>query len=569
MAYIKQQWNNNPPSATTPISAARLNHLETQYDEATSELAPTVSEVGALSVTVGSGRLSEEQLKAQFARGISVASFGATGNGTSDDTSAISQALAQGGDIYFPPGVYLVSDELKVPSNTTVSGSGMGETIVRMASTAPRHLNVFTNELNNRQPRTSYNESILIRDLTIDANALSRASDSTPWLGNGCGIMFSTVRNSGIERVQVSDAPLHCFSVDASWLPTSETGNQDLFAEGPSYRITIRDCIAINPLVDDGFTTHYSHDILIENCVASIDTINDESGGVQNGFEVDDGSWRVTVRDCYSAGWQNGFEAKGHSYAPAAVDIVFDNCISEGDAVSFTLSAGGDPKARGVVLSNCISISPSDIGTENNRETSLKLYNYSDVTVRNFQVRDSRRGGIILTLVGSVTFDGLYTQSAYTDPSLPTSEGFIRITGDSTTSARLTIRDLVMSGTPIASGSVIRNNATDSQVDIRVVNLVATGAASAPAISDSFYSNNRRYERLRVTGFSEEIAFRGGSGAVAGAYSQVPPMLSGSVSPQGVIGASPGTLYLRSTGGAGTTLYVKESGTGTSGWVGK
>lgn len=44
--------------------------------------------------------------------------------------------------------------------------------------------------------------------------------------------------------------------------------------------------------------------------------------------------------------------------------------------------------------------------------------------------------------------------------------------------------------------------------------------------------------------------------------------------PEGLVTADQGSLYLRSDGGAGTTLYVKESGgTGDSatstGWVGK
>jgi hypothetical protein len=30
-----------------------------------------------------------------------------------------------------------------------------------------------------------------------------------------------------------------------------------------------------------------------------------------------------------------------------------------------------------------------------------------------------------------------------------------------------------------------------------------------------------------------------------------------------------GSLYLRRDGGAGTTLYIKESGTGNTGWVAK
>lgn len=39
--------------------------------------------------------------------------------------------------------------------------------------------------------------------------------------------------------------------------------------------------------------------------------------------------------------------------------------------------------------------------------------------------------------------------------------------------------------------------------------------------------------------------------------------------PEGVVSAPVGTAYLRSDGGADTTLYVKESGTGSTGWVAK
>lgn len=44
---------------------------------------------------------------------------------------------------------------------------------------------------------------------------------------------------------------------------------------------------------------------------------------------------------------------------------------------------------------------------------------------------------------------------------------------------------------------------------------------------------------------------------------------SGTNSPEGVVPAVVGALYLRTDGGAGTTLYVKESGTGNTGWVAK
>jgi hypothetical protein len=44
----------------------------------------------------------------------------------------------------------------------------------------------------------------------------------------------------------------------------------------------------------------------------------------------------------------------------------------------------------------------------------------------------------------------------------------------------------------------------------------------------------------------------------------------GSGSPEGVVTANPGSLYLNLSGGANTSLFVKESGTATNtGWVGK
>lgn len=43
----------------------------------------------------------------------------------------------------------------------------------------------------------------------------------------------------------------------------------------------------------------------------------------------------------------------------------------------------------------------------------------------------------------------------------------------------------------------------------------------------------------------------------------------GSGTPEGNVTAPVGSLYLRTDGGAGTSLYVKESGSGTTGWVGK
>jgi hypothetical protein len=46
-------------------------------------------------------------------------------------------------------------------------------------------------------------------------------------------------------------------------------------------------------------------------------------------------------------------------------------------------------------------------------------------------------------------------------------------------------------------------------------------------------------------------------------------VLSGTGSPENVITAPIGTLYRRLDGGAGTCLYVKESGVSNTGWIAK
>ena len=46
-------------------------------------------------------------------------------------------------------------------------------------------------------------------------------------------------------------------------------------------------------------------------------------------------------------------------------------------------------------------------------------------------------------------------------------------------------------------------------------------------------------------------------------------IVTGTSTPEGAVTAPVGSLFLRTDGGAGTTLYVKESGAGNTGWVAK
>ena len=70
----------------------------------------------------------------------------------------------------------------------------------------------------------------------------------------------------------------------------------------------------------------------------------------------------------------------------------------------------------------------------------------------------------------------------------------------------------------------------------------------------------RKYDQARFIQILERIER---------AMNILPAFYSGSGSPESVITATPGSFYVDVDGGASVTLYVKESGTGNTGWIAK
>lgn len=74
-----------------------------------------------------------------------------------------------------------------------------------------------------------------------------------------------------------------------------------------------------------------------------------------------------------------------------------------------------------------------------------------------------------------------------------------------------------------------------------------------------------------VSFYGNALRVYNAAGSAAGALQLAagPIITSGAGSPEGVVSAPPGSLYLNTSGGASTSLYVKQSGTGATGWAGK
>jgi hypothetical protein len=90
--------------------------------------------------------------------------YGAAGDGLTDDTTAIRAAAdaAVGNVLYFPAGTYIV-DNFDIGSGTTVQGAGPGATILKVTRvTGSTYLGVIHNSY-----QTTGNTDLTVRDLTI------------------------------------------------------------------------------------------------------------------------------------------------------------------------------------------------------------------------------------------------------------------------------------------------------------------------------------------------------------------------------------------------------------------
>jgi hypothetical protein len=160
---------------------------------------------------------------------------------------------------------------------------------------------------------------------------------------------------------------------------------------------------------------------------------------------------------------------------------------------------------------------------------------------------------------------------------------------DGNLSVRTTIRDcdIPASATqtvaivqPSATATIFGNTHLGYGTNLHGVSSVTSGCRIVGLVTDSAMVNNLAFnvgslggslgytETLYRGGASivrTDAAMRASSFSVNGAAS----IFTGTGTPEGSVAAPVGTIYLRTGGGAATSFYVKETGTGNTGWVAK
>jgi polygalacturonase len=129
------------PTGSTGTTVPLGNHAHSYAATTHSHTSSEISALDASDITTGNFAQSRvTNLVADLASKasitiINVKDYGATGNGTTDDTAAIRAAISatgvDGGTVYFPQGTYRITDRIWIrKSNVHLKGAGQGATTI-------------------------------------------------------------------------------------------------------------------------------------------------------------------------------------------------------------------------------------------------------------------------------------------------------------------------------------------------------------------------------------------------------------------------------------------------------
>jgi Ca2+-binding RTX toxin-like protein len=294
-----------------------------------------------------------------------VRDYGALGNGSHDDTSAIQAAInaanaAGGGDVYMSAGTYIVtgnnnmnsSGAIRILNNVNLYGDGMGLTEIKVKDGWDGTMTGIV-----RTPFGVVTHDYSIRDLTLNGNR-----DNTTGKVDGffCGTRpGSTLQdyNVTLNRVEIKDCEGYGFD------PHEQTRN-----------LTIRNSVSHGHGLD-GFTLDFQIDATIEN--------NTAYDNDRHGFNVVTSSHDMVMTGNVS--YQNG--STGIVVQRGSENIAWPTNIN--------ISGGevwGNTK-EGVLIKMSDHVTVDGVSIHNNGYDGLRIYGGAYNTVSNSQIFNNSQSG--------------------------------------------------------------------------------------------------------------------------------------------------------------------------------
>lgn len=482
--------------------------------------------------------------------------FGATGDGTTDDTAAIQAALdaaqTKQKAVFIPGGEYTYT-QLVWPRGVRIFGEGcMGtlETNDKYSQTVLVQRDGNENSGIILRPEGSQGADLYMSDLLL-------IGPSAITTGTYHGIEFIDEVGADVSvQGQVFFERMFIRRWKGSGIKTSDTGALATFS---AMNVTSR----TNGRY--GFEFGYHPDALR---LRNINTEKNRLAGVYLG-EI------ASNMECSIDGWyiETAYDDQGFGDHPSFAYV---------SPYALELNGASTATSNSIVRVSNVSVKAD---TVNNRVADAVIFNNTDGALYPVNVEWSNivvhsrptgtiagNGSIMYDNVNSIRVDedissGYYFQDGtyggvdFSDKKkVLTSDSHALVvdrTGSSGLCINLTDDTVDTGGVGIAGEDpIFVNDPDDIGVRLFSTSLLPTdkvGTANDNAIDLGIVTG-----RYRV-GYIKE--FRVGDGTIK--------WLTGSGSPETVVTAPVGSLYTRTDGGASTTLYIKESGTGNTGWVAK
>lgn len=499
----------------------------------------------------------------------SVKDFGAVGDGVADDTAAIQTALSSGIlSLYFPSGTYLVASTLLCSEPVALYGNGPNSSIIAFTGTTGGISYTLAPQSGVTPP-----EALHIEALTIETrNTINSPAISATW---------STYQPSASLSVHISN--IHIRRAAAA----------NTFTKGIALNKCINGFISrINILGDDSWNSLIGIDLI--DCVGiritdfdinryrtgisvtRVSAVQTEGIFLSNGFIYDIGKG-LYVKKAIHINLTNVFFNPNGTYATNSIefDEVSQSAIGAGTLIYVGGNVSDPPNQRGISLLNCfgIKITSTEVTgvTKANTEYGVVVVTSSYNNISDCSFNELTTACFVSTGATNSVVDNFFFNCTST------------ITNSATTSY---IRgNRVSDGTTLdaprwssnfgtfASGSLSANanfgcylrGYSGSVADValitsggkRPINIINSTDAVFPETDNSYDVGVSGLRYRNIYGAS----LRPGDGTVI--------WTAGAGTPEGVVTAPVGSLFTRTDGGASTTLYVKQSGTGNTGWVAK
>lgn len=514
----------------------------------------------------------------------SVKDFGATGDGVTDDTTAIQNAINQvagqgGGVVWFPYGTYLISQlTLNAVVGVQLRGSG-GDSVLKWSFNAAGAAGSMITLKGASRANTFEN-------LRFDGSGLTNPAASREnhllQIGDAASNVIEThvvacffggmVANSG-DGVSVQGVTGNL--VSRIWI-------RDSVLDGCSrWGIGLRQGIQYLWVIDNYFTNNETDIACVANAADNSDcfqiqgNILNHTGTVQHAMRFEgDAAGLLTRMACAENHILAGFATFSNlQYCQIGDNEIFSGVYASADPVVRIFGVFKDSlfasniidRQAGSSAGPCLTVeksvgAPTQFGVRNNNLlneiATSNLMTFVDCT------RFAATGNMCRSSDAGAT-----SVMAIDVQAVTVALDDCQIIGNGVSAAanlfKAAIR-LLANGANV-SGVVVMAGNIGNQIDAGLQFEIGGGGGNftgnlIQAPSNCWNATTTDFVNVGGAGVIPRVGFN------AGTFGS--QLFSGDGSPEGVVTARVSSMYLRRDGGQATAVYYKESGTGNTGWVG-